>query len=132
MKVKTGHEESKIRIEMIALLDVVFLLLVFFIYAMLSMVVQRGIGVSLPNAEGVIQEESIIIVIDKTNRIMLNERVFDIESVVQESVYLSTINNLPVLIRGDSQADLGVAIELLSRLRNRGIESVSFQVEAIK
>ena len=132
MKVKTGHEESKIRIEMIALLDVVFLLLVFFIYAMLSMVVQRGIGVSLPKADGVIQEESIIIVIDKTNRIMLNKRVFDIESVVQESVYLSTIYNLPVLIRGDSQADLGVAIELLSRLRNRGIESVSFQVEAIK
>ena len=39
---------KKARIEMLPLIDIVFLLLVFFIYAMLSMAVHRGLPVELP------------------------------------------------------------------------------------
>ena len=39
---------KKVRIEMLPLIDIVFLLLVFFIYAMLSMAVHRGLPVELP------------------------------------------------------------------------------------
>jgi len=39
---------KKARIEMLPLIDIVFLLLVFFIYAMLSMAVHRSLPVSLP------------------------------------------------------------------------------------
>ena len=39
---------KKPRIEMLPLIDIVFLLLVFFIYAMLSMAVHRSLPVSLP------------------------------------------------------------------------------------
>ena len=42
------NTSKKARIEMLPLIDIVFLLLVFFIYAMLSMAVHRGIPVSLP------------------------------------------------------------------------------------
>ena len=38
------------RIEMLPLIDIVFLLLVFFIYAMLSMAVHRGMDVDLPGS----------------------------------------------------------------------------------
>ena len=37
--------QKKARIEMLPLIDIVFLLLVFFIYAMLSMAVHRGLPV---------------------------------------------------------------------------------------
>ena len=40
----------KPRIEMLPLIDIVFLLLVFFIYAMLSMAVHRGMKVVLPSS----------------------------------------------------------------------------------
>jgi biopolymer transport protein ExbD len=40
--------DRKVRIEMLPLIDIVFLLLVFFIYAMLSMAVHRGLPVILP------------------------------------------------------------------------------------
>ena len=40
--------QRKVRIEMLPLIDIVFLLLVFFIYAMLSMAVHRGLRVELP------------------------------------------------------------------------------------
>ena len=39
---------KRARIEMLPLIDIVFLLLVFFIYAMLSMAVHRGLPVVLP------------------------------------------------------------------------------------
>ena len=42
--------ERKVRIEMLPLIDIVFLLLVFFIYAMLSMAVHRGLPVVLPTS----------------------------------------------------------------------------------
>ena len=38
------------RIEMLPLIDIVFLLLVFFIYAMLSMAVHRGLQLNLPES----------------------------------------------------------------------------------
>ena len=41
---------KKPRIEMLPLIDIVFLLLVFFIYAMLSMAVHRGLPVTLPTS----------------------------------------------------------------------------------
>ena len=43
-------ERRKSRIEMLPLIDIVFLLLVFFIYAMLSMAVHRGMPVVLPTS----------------------------------------------------------------------------------
>ena len=39
-----------VRIEMLPLIDVVFLLLVFFIYAMLSMAIHRGMQLDLPQS----------------------------------------------------------------------------------
>ena len=47
MKVQLSAPK-KARIEMLPLIDIVFLLLVFFIYAMLSMAVHRGLPVELP------------------------------------------------------------------------------------
>ncbi len=49
MKVKID-DRRRARIEMLPLIDIVFLLLVFFIYAMMSMAVHRGMNVALPES----------------------------------------------------------------------------------
>ena len=51
---------QKSRIEMLPLIDVVFLLLVVFIYTMLSMAVHHGLAVHLPSSS-VAEIEKIII-----------------------------------------------------------------------
>jgi biopolymer transport protein ExbD len=51
MRLRLEHKGA--RIELIPLIDIIFLLLVFFIYSMLSMVVYRGIPVVLPSADTV-------------------------------------------------------------------------------
>ena len=49
MKINIGKRKGA-RIEMLPLIDIVFLLLVFFIYAMLSMAVHRALPVALPKS----------------------------------------------------------------------------------
>ena len=56
-----GASMRKARIEMLPLIDIVFLLLVFFIYAMLSMAVHRGLAVQLPaSSSSELEKKSVI------------------------------------------------------------------------
>jgi biopolymer transport protein ExbD len=50
MKLRHRYRRKAARIEMVPLIDIIFLLLVFFIYAMLSMAVHRGMKVDLPES----------------------------------------------------------------------------------
>ncbi|HHO47159.1 MAG TPA: biopolymer transporter ExbD [Desulfobacteraceae bacterium] len=50
MKLRHRYRRKPARIEMMPLIDIVFLLLVFFIYAMLSMAVHKGMKVDLPES----------------------------------------------------------------------------------
>jgi len=128
MKLSSGYETKKARIEMLPLIDVVFLLLVFFIYAMISMVVHRGLKVELPSATTAAPEANdyISITIDSRNILYLNAQPVATEHLIERIRLLLQGKEKPVFIDGDAQADLGLAIELLDQLKNAGIEKVSF------
>jgi biopolymer transport protein ExbD len=128
--IRSGYENRKPRVEMIPLIDVVFLLLVFFIYAMISMVVHRGMRVELPHAltNEVDVNEYVNITITKDNSIFVGDEETELDGLlekVMDSLRLS--EGIPVYIRGDRRADLGVAIKVLDLLRSGGIEQVSFE-----
>ena len=129
MLVESGFGRKRARIEMIALIDVVFLLLVFFIYAMLSMTVFRGLELNLPRTEGSIQRNAIVVILDRENRLSAGGSVLEADQIVAWAMAEHRRTGLPVLIRGDREADLGIALELLAALREAGLEAVSFQVE---
>ena len=65
----------KARVEIIPLIDVMFLLLCFFVYSTMNMVVQQGIFVDLASSDSsdVLQEDQrfIIVSVDKTGHIVL-------------------------------------------------------------
>jgi biopolymer transport protein ExbD len=128
MKLSSGYETKKARVEMLPLIDVVFLLLVFFIYAMLSMVVHHGLKVDLPGVGSASLEQSdyIAITIDADNRLFLNEEPTPVDGLAARVLALRGGETKPVFINGDQKADLGLAIELLDDLKKAGIEEVSF------
>lgn len=113
---------------MLPLIDVVFLLLVFFIYAMLSMVVHHGLKVSLPAAGSASLEKKdyIAITIDRDNKVFLNQEPVESDGLARRVLQLRGESDKPVFIEGDQQADLGPAIELLDDLKKLGIEQVAF------
>lgn len=129
MHLTTGYENKKARIEMVPLIDVVFLLLVFFIYAMFSMSFHHRLHISLPAASGdAEQRRHIQITLTEENTLWFNGNVVEMDQCVQQVVEVTTISPCSVMISGDRKADLGMGIELLSRLKNAGIQSVAFEV----
>ncbi len=128
MQLSSGYEVKKARVEMLPLIDVVFLLLVFFIYAMVSMVLHHGLLVDLPTAGSAIldRENYISITIDSDNRLFLNSEPVAADELAEQVLTMRNDRDMPVFIEGDKQADLGLAIELLDDLKQAGIQEVSF------
>ena len=133
MKLKTGFEVKKARIEMLPLIDIVFLLLVFFIYAMLSMVVHHGFKVDLPQltTAEIDRNDYISITVDKDNRIILNEEEILIVN-LSEEVKIKIKKGVKIFINGDKKADLGVVINVLDTLRRDEIKEVYFETEPVE
>ena len=122
------------RLEMTSLMDVMFLVLVFFIYCIFDMAVHKGLKVDLPNAAGADEKgERIVITIKADDSIQLNGMEMKKEDVVSRVKELNAVKmKLPVLISGDRKSSLGTGIELLSDLKAAGVEKASFQVSGEK
>lgn len=115
---------------MTSLMDVMFLVLVFFIYCIFDMAVHKGLKVDLPNAAGADEKgERIVVTIKADDTMQLNGMSMSREEVISRVRELNRVKmNLPVLISGDRRSSLGVGIELLSALKAAGVEKASFQV----
>lgn len=115
-------------------MDVMFLVLVFFIYCIFDMAVHKGVKVELPNAEGSQEKgERIVITVKADNSIQLNGMDMTKAEAVARVKDLNAVKmKLPVLISGDRKASLGVGIELLSELKAAGVEKTTFQVSGQK
>ena len=115
---------------MTSLMDVMFLVLVFFIYCIFDMAVHKGLKVELTNAAGADEKgERIVVTIKADDTMQLNGMSMSREEVVSRVKELNRVKmNLPVLISGDRRSSLGVGIELLSALKAAGVEKASFQV----
>jgi len=129
MRLSSGYEDQKPRMEMIPLMDVMFLNLLFFVYASFSMTVHRGLKVDLPSARGVqAQGEQAIITLSADNTLALNKQPLPFDDLVLATVKLWRDKATPVLISADKAAPLGTGIELLDKLKRGGVERVAFQV----
>ena len=119
------------RLEMTSLMDVMFLVLVFFIYCIFDMAVHKGLKVDLPNAAGVDEKgERIVITIKADDSLQLNGMDLTKDAILARVKELNAVKmKLPVLISGDRKSSLGVGIELLSELKAAGVEKASFQVK---
>ena len=122
------------RLEMTSLMDVMFLVLVFFIYCIFDMVVHKGLKVDLPNAAGADEKgERIVITIKADDSIQLNGMDLSKADVISRVKELNAVKmKLPVLISGYRKSSLGTGIELLSDLKAAGVEKASFQVSGEK
>ena len=119
---------------MTSLMDVMFLVLVFFIYCIFDMAVHKGLKVDLPNAAGADEKgERIVITIKQDDTIQLNGMEMKKADVIARVKELNAVKmKLPVLISGDRKSSLGVGIELLAELKAAGVEKASFQVSGGK
>ena len=120
------------RIEMLPLIDIVFLLLVFFIYAMISMAVHRGLPVELPlSSTTKIEKKAPVSITLKENGInYLDKRETSIEDLRK---YLVTLDdskkNTGVLLFADRTVSYQELFRVMDQIRISGISRISLQAE---
>jgi len=123
---------KKARIEMLPLIDIVFLLLVFFIYAMLSMAVHRGLPVVLPASSSTVSDkESIVSVTVKTDgSIFINAEPVAFDNLAAALTLKTGKDKQPgVLLFADRSLAYQKLFRVLDQIRQAGIERISLQAE---
>ena len=112
---------------MTPLMDLMFTLLVFFIYSMLSMTIHHGVPLTLPEAKSSTLErhQNIQISITRTGHIFVNKRQVDLENMPQEILQArKNLKNTTVLISGDGAVSYKRIMQVLDTLRTHGISDV--------
>ena len=122
----------KVRIEMLPLIDIVFLLLVFFIYAMLSMAVHRGLPVLLPtSASAKIEKELIVSVTIKSDETIYVDKeqigLNDLASLLKTKA--ETDKDVGILLFADRSLSYQKLFQVLDQIKNAGIHRISLQAE---
>jgi biopolymer transport protein ExbD len=131
---KIGLEiRKKTRIEMLPLIDIVFLLLVFFIYAMLSMAVHRGLPVNLPFSSTAKVDKKLVlsVTLKQDGTIFVDKEPVAMRNLT-EVLKVKSIHGkeIGVLLFADRNISYQDIFRVLDRIRMAGISRISLQSEA--
>ena len=120
MKDFFDFEEDIPQINILPMIDIIFVILSFFIISSLYLVRLETIPVNLPNAETSNQQKNSVIVItlDLGNRIFIDDKLLDISLIKNEILSkIKNTKNRKVIIRADKDVKYGKVISLLDILR---------------
>jgi biopolymer transport protein ExbD len=131
---KVAFEKTrKARIEMLPLIDIVFLLLVFFIYAMLSMAVHRALPVALPESTTAdIDKNALLsVTVESDGTVYLDKEPVPIELLAEKLTRNALVGKNPaVLLFADRNLSYQYLFKVLDQIRMAGLTRISLQAEA--
>ena len=112
------------------MVDVLFLLLIFFMTASIFGEAETQIDIELPSAEtaepGPQKSTQIVVTIDKDGRIFLSEKQRQIEELLPLFTELAAqFPGESVVVRGDKEASFGLAVQVMDLAQQAGIIDVS-------
>ncbi len=124
MRVKQNLHIEACVIDMVPLINCVYLLLIFFLLTS-NFMSQSGIKISLPKAvtSEVVQENTIVITVTSDNRFYLNET--PVTLVELKSKLEKASNAEPILIKADRDVALSKVVNIWDFCRDLGIKQVN-------
>lgn len=122
------------RVEIIPLIDVMFLLVAFFMVVTISMVMQKGIFVDLSPAEtadsSLEEQDSLVITVDAEGAFFLDKEAISLEELGAKLLESAALDkDTPVVINADKGARHEQVIEALDLVRRSELHNVIFSVE---
>ncbi|MDO9575129.1 MAG: biopolymer transporter ExbD [bacterium] len=121
-----GRKKVRTQLNIAPLIDVVFLLLIFFMLSS-HFVTQPGIKITLPAAitAKLHPEEDIVISITRDNNLYLNEEEVDLDNLLdrlREKIE-DSVKKI-VIIKADEKIDLGLAVKVMDIARQAEAEGL--------
>ena len=120
--------KKKARIEIIPMIDTMFFLLVFFMIATLSMTMQHGMPVNLPEAESAtesVPEQISITLTDKGTLYLNKEAISLIDLEPRLKNLLQVKDKVSVVINADEAVVHGRVIAIMDAVRKIGITDMA-------
>lgn len=118
------------RVEIVPLIDVIFLLLIFFLYSIFNLVEQKGIPISLAQSKTSTSQtdSNLIVTIDQDGNFYLDSQLTSPKMVIRK---ISNLNSSDaILIRADNKAPTGMTLKIVDAARSNGIERLAIQTES--
>ena len=128
---------QKARVEMIPLMDCMFLLLCFFIYVTMTMVVHRGIFVDLAKAKTgetmkEKEENSLYLTVNQQGELFMDKTLVKENELGQRlKQFRQRHKNTTVIINADKGATHEKVMRSLDLVRQNGVSQVIFNVEPL-
>ncbi|HEY5790261.1 MAG TPA: biopolymer transporter ExbD [Gammaproteobacteria bacterium] len=123
--------EDESAIDITPMLDVVFIMLIFFIVTA-TFVKEAGIDVNRPDAATAVKQEkaNILIAIDAQNRIWIDRREVDVRSVRPNIERLHAENPQgSVVIQADKESKTETLIQVMDASRSAGVFNVAIAAQ---
>ena len=119
--------EERPQLMIIPMIDIIFFLLVFFMMSMLSMVVQKSMPLTLPQAESakVSMTRNVPVTITADGGIYYERDLMslrDLTARLKEDVAHG--EDISVILRGDAAASYGTVVQVMDVVKRLGIEKV--------
>ena len=118
---------------MLPLIAIVFLVLVFFIYAMLSMAVHRGLPVILPSSSTAKIEKTIVlsVTVKTDGTVFIDKKLTPLDGLTEElKRAIKGDDKAGVLLFADRDLSYQQLFKVMDCIRMAGITKISLQAEA--
>ena len=123
----TSSDADENAIDMTPMLDIVFIMLIFFIVTT-SFVKESGVTVSRPSAQTAEQDKkgNIMVAIKPNGEVWIDKRTVDVRSVRANIEKLKAENpESGVVIQADTDARMGLAVQVMDQIRMAGVANIS-------
>jgi len=133
MNMSQFDDEDDGEVNLTPMLDVVFIMLIFFIVTA-SFVKESGIDVTRPNAATAERKEkgNILIAISENNQIWIDRRQVDPRALRANIERMHAENpNGAVVIQADVESKNGLLVQVMDAARQVGVKSVSIAAEIV-
>ena len=123
-----NKSKKRVNINITSLVDVLFLLLIFFIVSSTFME-QPGMKLDLPESEnsgGVkMDEKEYVVYISRNGDVFLNEEQVEIDSLgVRLKKALPQMKDKGLIVKGDEKIEYGLAVRIMDIAKQSGVEKL--------
>jgi len=125
---------NRVSLELTPLIDVIFILLIFFAVSTSVELNKTSINLTLPEAEsGEKEEKGILVSIDNKQQVRLNEAPVSLGDLRMEATVLAKVDpNQIVILQAHNSTPYELVIQVMDRLRLSGLLNVTLEVEKPK
>lgn len=129
------HQDKKtrVRIEIIPMIDVMMFLLVFFVLISIDVIPAFGIKTKLPSsssAEASTERYNAIVALGRSGELQLNGVAVSAEELVPRLVAIRQDHpHVSVIINGDQTVELQRVIDVMDRIKAAGFQAMSIAVQ---